>query len=83
MQVLFFASLRDDVGHEALTLPVDGPTRLSALCALLAERLSPAAMSALTASNVRVAVDQELADEADPLIAPDAEVAFLPPVTGG
>jgi len=83
MQVLFFASLRDDVGHDALELAVDGPTRLSALRRLLAERLPPAAMSALTASNVRVAIDQELAEAADPLIAPDAEVAFLPPVTGG
>ena len=82
VKVLFFASLKDEVGEDSLTLQLAGPAGLDALIELLAERLPETAMLALRAENVRVAVNQQLVSAPLALAAGD-EVAFLPPVTGG
>jgi molybdopterin synthase sulfur carrier subunit len=81
-KVLFFASLREAVGEAELALDLDGPVSLDGLLKRLQGRLSPAGYAALTAENVRVAINQELQN--GPLeVQPGDEVAFLPPVTGG
>lgn len=82
LRVLFFASLKDEVGEDSLTLQVAEPVGLDTLMEVLDERLSGPAMLALRAENVRVAVNQQLVTPPLSLAAGD-EVAFLPPVTGG
>jgi molybdopterin synthase sulfur carrier subunit len=82
IRVLFFASLKDDVGEDALTLEVGAAGSLEALFEALSARLSPAAIAALQGENVRLAVNQELVTAPLKLAAND-EIAFLPPVTGG
>ena len=90
VQVLFFASLRDTVGVDALEVGLSDPTTVDGLLTMLAERLSRVAHEALTAalgaSQLRIAVNQELLPDQDQgaaAIQPGDEIAFLPPVTGG
>ncbi|MBX3707280.1 MAG: MoaD/ThiS family protein [Pseudomonadales bacterium] len=82
VEVRFFASLREATGCPALALELPAGADFAALCAVLADRLGPAALEALTAGNVRVARNQTLATPPFALADGD-EVAFLPPVTGG
>jgi molybdopterin synthase sulfur carrier subunit len=82
VRVLFFASLKDDVGADELTLQVADAGSLEALFDALLARLPAAAVAVLRGENVRIAVNQQL------VVAPlrlraDDEIAFLPPVTGG
>jgi molybdopterin synthase sulfur carrier subunit len=79
VNVLFFASLRDDVGMAGLQLNASDTTEL---IAALANELSAEAMAALTQDDVRLAVNQQLIEGVTRLEVGD-EVAFLPPVTGG
>jgi molybdopterin synthase sulfur carrier subunit len=81
-RVLFFASLRESAGTDELVLPLDGMVSLDGLLDRLADVLPGPAMDALSAENVRIAVNQTLVSGAV-RIAPGDEVAFLPPVTGG
>ena len=87
IRVLFFASLREAVGMDAWTFSPDSagsPPRLSSLLAALRPTLEPDGYAALTAENVRIAVNQEFVDGAARVeLKPGDEVAFLPPVTGG
>ncbi len=82
--VRFFASLREDVGCE--TVSVDAASlraaNLEALLTALAANLGQNVRAVLAAENVRIAVNQELVD-GEVVLGPDDEVAFLPPVTGG
>ena len=82
VEVLFFASLREEVGRATLSLPLDQPVALPQLLARLQDCLSATACAALTAGSVRVAINQELVSGAV-VVRPGDEVAFLPPVTGG
>jgi MoaE-MoaD fusion protein len=78
LTVLYFAAARDAAGaaRETLELP---PTTVAGLRRELAAR-HPGLERVL--SRCRLAVDQELAEDADPV--PDgAEVAVIPPVAGG
>ena len=83
IRVLFFASLRETIGTEALVLDVQEGS-YAALRKSLIDQLGEAA-DALWLENVRVAHNQELvAQAAESLTLVDGdEVAFLPPVTGG
>ncbi|MGD8829972.1 MAG: molybdopterin converting factor subunit 1 [Pseudomonadales bacterium] len=81
-RVLFFASLRESAGTDEVVLSLDGMVSLDALLDRLADVLPGPAMDALSAENVRIAVNQTLVSGAV-RIAPGDEVAFLPPVTGG
>ncbi len=78
MIVRFFARARDLAGVESLTL-ADPPATVGSLRRLLAEKLP--ALAPLLAKSA-LAVNSEFADEDTPLPA-DAEVAVLPPVSGG
>ena len=81
VKVIFFASLREAVGIGETEVSADS---LSSLIESLRGRLDNAAIEALTAENVRIAIDQTLLEEgANPLFKGGEEVAFLPPVTGG
>ena len=79
VKVVFFASLRDAVGLSELQVhAADTPMLLSHLKEVLDEQ----AWESLQATNVRIAVNQEII-EGNTQLSPGDEVAFLPPVTGG
>ena len=79
--VRFFASLREAVGAEAMTLEIDDAS-LRGVRARLATVLGAAQFSALGADGVQVAVNQVIV-QGDARLEAGDEVAFLPPVTGG
>jgi molybdopterin synthase sulfur carrier subunit len=74
--VLYFASLRDAARTDVERLPL--PASLRALYAELRERHR----FALPAERLRVAVDGAFVDWDAPLT-DGAEIAFIPPVSGG
>jgi len=79
VRVIFFASLREEVGCDEIVVQAGS---LNELLDELRRQLSETAIIALTAENVRIAVNQMLVDGVVDL-QPGDEVAFLPPVTGG
>jgi molybdopterin synthase sulfur carrier subunit len=79
-RVLLFGPLRDVAGWRERTLE-PAPASLSALRALLTAE-DPALGQALGGRGVQIAVDQALV-RGDVPIGPGAEVAFLPPMSGG
>ena len=74
--VLYFASLRDAAGVASETLPL--PSSLAALYDALRERHG----FALQRGRLRVAMDGEFVAWDTPPRA-GAEIAFIPPVSGG
>ncbi|MFT4012504.1 MAG: molybdopterin converting factor subunit 1 [Paracoccus sp. (in: a-proteobacteria)] len=81
MQVLWFAWLRERVGHPREAVQTQAATVRQLVAELAAmDPWHAAALSDLSA--VRVALDQELADLDAPL-GNAREVAFFPPMTGG
>jgi sulfur-carrier protein len=74
--VLYFASLRDAAGRESEQLPVPGT--LGALYAELRARHG----FTLPQERLRVAVDGAFVDW-DSAVREGAEIAFIPPVSGG
>ncbi|MBL6717452.1 MAG: MoaD/ThiS family protein [Pseudomonadales bacterium] len=83
IEVRFFARLREALGRERLSLPLDAPglTVAGLLCALDAE--IPGARAQLTAPGIRLAVNQTFVEDETFTLNPGDEIAFLPPVTGG
>ena len=79
--VRFFASLREAVGAESMTLEVEEAT-LAGVRTMLATRLAAQQFDALAAEGLQVAVNQVIVAGEAALEAGD-EIAFLPPVTGG
>ena len=74
--VLYFASLRDAAGRDSER--VDLPQSLAELYEALRQRHG----FALGRERLRVAVDGEFA-RWDDAVAEGAEIAFIPPVSGG
>lgn len=79
VRVVFFASLREVVGHSELVL---NATTIDELWQVLATHIADEALGELQRDNVRIAINQQLIDGEVQLHAGD-EIAFLPPVTGG
>lgn len=77
MQVLLFAGLAESCGGRTLDVPVDAPLTVQALRDA-AEQRCPR----LVGQRFRVAVNARYAAD-DACVPADAEVAFLPPVSGG
>jgi len=82
VSVLFFASLREVAGADAMSVNLAEHADLSVLLEALAQALGSEAAAALQAANVRVAVNHALVSGPCALSDGD-EIAFLPPVTGG
>lgn len=80
MRVLLFGHLSDVAGWRERTIEPPA-TNLDTLRGLLS-RLDPALGEALAGRGVRVAVNRELVLGAMDLD-PGAEVAFMPPMSGG
>ncbi len=81
IQIVLFASLREELGCDTASLPVDNIKTVADVITSLSGR-GDTWRSALTAENVLVAVNQEMAEPGHRVGAGD-EVAFFPPVTGG
>jgi molybdopterin synthase sulfur carrier subunit len=79
-RVLLFGRLRDIAGWRERTFD-PAPDRLSALKAMI-RRADSALADALEGPGVQAAVDKVLV-RGDVALAPGAEVAFLPPMSGG
>ena len=80
--VQFFASLREALGKDRVTVPVDGSISVSDLVLELSALGGPSWQIALESPDILVAVNQTLVDR-NHALQPGDEVAFLPPVTGG
>jgi molybdopterin synthase sulfur carrier subunit len=74
--VLYFASLRDAAGVASEQLPRPGSLRV------LYGQLQARHGFALDAGRVRVAIDGAFGDW-DAVVPEGAEIAFIPPVSGG
>lgn len=83
IQVLFFASLREQLDCERLALecPPSGMS-VSTLVAQLGAEHGTGWAEALAQDNLITAINQDVVT-ADAAIADGDEVAFFPPVTGG
>ena len=83
VRVLYFASLREQVGRskEEVELPGDAST-VGALRALLQARGGAWATALAEGKLLRMAVNMDMV-QADAAIKAGDEVAFFPPVTGG
>jgi sulfur-carrier protein len=81
VRVRYFASIREAVGQGAEPVETGAPT-VGALREELVARGGAYASSLARGKAVRVAVDQVMGDESQPL-RDGCEVAFFPPVTGG
>ena len=82
VNVLFFASLRDKVGFDSLTLDLAGNSSKADLFVALQELIGKTRVNLLQEADVSIAVNQTLKREEFELN-PGDEVAFLPPITGG
>jgi molybdopterin synthase sulfur carrier subunit len=79
-RVLLFGRLRDIAGWRERSFD-PAPDRLSALKAMI-RRADAALADALDEPGVQAAVDKAVV-RGDAILRPGAEVAFLPPMSGG
>ena len=81
LDILYFAWVRERVGHSQETYETSAATVADLIAELVARDAGYAAAFA-DLSAMCVAVDQELCDFTTPLV-DCREVAFFPPMTGG
>ncbi len=80
INVLFFASLRERLGCESLTLDYQPEMKLDDIKNQLMAKGDN--WQNVLSGNVLAAIDQEMV-QGDAEIHDNAEIAFFPPVTGG
>ncbi len=81
IKVLFFAALREAIGHSELQLSIAGPLQIKGVLALVSAQC-PKVQRALAGGEVLAAVNQHLVGSTA-WVSPGDEVALFPPVTGG
>ncbi len=83
MKILYFAWLRQKIGHgEEQIEPPQSVATVGALVEWLQAQSPGHATAFANTKVVRVAINQEFADWSAP-VGPGDEIAFFPPVTGG
>ncbi len=80
MNVLLFAGVREKAERDVIELPIDPPVPVDQVLRELADRIPQAA--ALIAVS-RLAVDGRYVGSDEVIEADAAEVALIPPVSGG
>ena len=82
VKVIFFASIREDLGLNETEMAIDGESTVADLVKSLVECHGAKWSEALNRENTLVAVNQTMVDYQHVIHCGD-EVAFFPPVTGG
>jgi molybdopterin synthase sulfur carrier subunit len=82
INVILFASIRENLGTQGLQVSVQQPLSVTALVQHLGQTESEQWSQELGRENVLVAVNQAMVSF-DHVVQDDDEVAFFPPVTGG
>ena len=82
IKLIFFASLREELGCESLELEFKEPLRLSEMIKQVEEKKGKHWGEVLAGESVKIAINKEIVVN-DELLSDGCEVAFLPPVTGG
>lgn len=83
IQVLFFAYIREQLGHSRLSVPLlNQSTTVEVMVQYLIEHNGESWSQVLGAENVLKAVNHEIV-EGDHILIDGDELAFFPPVTGG
>jgi MoaD family protein len=82
VRVRLFAALRDAVGCDSFELAGSDRLDVAGVIDAIRARFGECAYAAVSAENVRVAVNREFVDRPQHLSDGD-EIAFMPPVTGG
>lgn len=82
ISVVLFASIREALDCPGLVVDLPDGSKVADLVSHLIDQKGEPWREALTAENIRIAVNQELISEDRPISDGD-EVAFFPPVTGG
>ena len=77
--LVFLGRLEDAAGCDSMTLDIDAPQTI----AQLARRLDPELAVAIGGKDIRVAIDGNIVDKGEAVVRDGAELAFLPPVSGG
>ena len=80
MRILFFGQLAERLGRE-IELDVPAPCTIAELRTQLCEAI-PDAAPQLSREKARACIDQVMVGEGA-LAAPDREIAFIPPLSGG
>lgn len=81
VNIVFFASLRETLKTDHVTLTLEQPLSVFELKQRLAEHLQ---QPLLLQDNVKAAIDYDFARDTDIIdVTKVTEVAFFPPVTGG
>ena len=82
IEVLFFASLREELGIDTVELHLnEAASRRTLLDSLMLE-LGEEKVAPLLSEEVSIAVNQTI-EKGDFALSSGDEVAFLPPITGG
>ncbi len=81
IRVLFFAALREAIGHSELQLTLPAPLQICGVLALLSAQSSKV-HQALAGREVLAALNQQLVG-CDTWVQSGDELALFPPVTGG
>ena len=81
INVVFFASLKEQLGCDEITLDINQPSSLKEIKALLIMQ-NTSWQSAFENRSLLMAINHEMVTEEDIAKSGD-EVAFFPPVTGG
>ena len=82
VNVLFFASLKEDLGVSEIELDVSERAGRSDLLDSLTSELGSDCVSPLRAENVSIAVNRSI-EKGEFVLKSGDEIAFLPPITGG
>lgn len=82
IQVRFFASIREQLGCDQLSLPAEGLSTVAQVLDALVAQHGESWQAVLQGQRVLVAVNQSMAS-VDAAVQAGDEVAFFPPVTGG
>ena len=82
VNVLFFASLKEDLGVSEIELDVSELAGRSALFDSLTVELGSDCVAPLLAENISIAVNRNI-EKGEFVLKPGDEIAFLPPITGG
>ncbi len=82
IKLVFFASLREELGCESLEVEFKEPITLSEMIKQVEEKEGRRWGEVLAGESVKIAINKEIVVN-DELLSDGCEVAFLPPVTGG